>query len=186
MPHKVELIDILNQQGNPTGKTLSKREVHCHGHFHASTHVWLYTKTGKVVLQLRVATKINFPNCWDVSVAGHISAGETALHTAVRETQEELGITVQAENLQHIGRFRIDYQHADDYIDREFITVFAYEIPDEPLQVTLQEEEVADVTLLPLAQLQAELADSEHSKKYAPFNKPYTDEVFAKLNAFFD
>ncbi|MEM6721937.1 MAG: NUDIX domain-containing protein [Bacteroidota bacterium] len=182
----MELIDILNQQGNPTNKTLPKKEIHRQGHFHASTHIWLYTKTGKVVMQLRAATKPNFPNCWDVSVAGHISAGETALETAVRETKEELGITIKAENLQKIGRFRIDYQHADDYIDREFITIFACEIPDKPLQVTLQEEEVADVMLIPLKQVQAELADAELSKKYASFSEQYINEVFKKLNAFFD
>jgi isopentenyldiphosphate isomerase len=182
----MELIDILDEKGNPTNKILPKREVHRYGHFHASTHVWLYTKSGKVVLQLRAATKPNFPNCWDVSVAGHISAGETALHTAVRETEEELGIKVQPEQLQYIERFRIDFQHADDYIDREFITVFACEIPDAPLQVTLQQEEVAAITVFPLAQLQAELADAELSKKYVPFQKAYIKEVFAKLHGLFD
>ncbi len=181
----MEQIDILDEHGKPTGEILSKREVHRHGHFHASTHLWLYTKTGKVVLQLRAAIKPNFPNCWDVSVAGHISSGETALQTAVREAQEELGINVQAEKLQHIGRFRIDYQHAEDYKDREFITIFACEILDEPLQATLQEEEVADVTLIPLATVETELADAVLAKKYVPFNKAYAVEVFEKLNDLF-
>lgn len=182
----MELIDILDEYGQPTGEVLPKREVHRHGHFHASTHLWLYTKTGKVVLQLRAKIKPNFPDCWDVSVAGHISAGETALDTAVREAKEELGITVQADTLQQIGRFRIDYQHAEDYRDREFITIFACEIPDKPLRVTLQEEEVADVALIPLAQLETELADTELAKKYVPFNKAYAKEVFEKLHDLFD
>ncbi|MGH1385319.1 NUDIX hydrolase [Kordia sp.] len=181
----MEQIDILDQHGKPTGEILPKREVHRHGHFHASTHLWLYTKSGKVVLQLRAAIKPNFPNCWDVSVAGHISAGETALNTAVREAQEELGIKVQTEQLQQIGHFRIDYQHAEDYRDREFITIFACEIPDEPLNAILQEEEVADVTMLPLAQVEAELADTELAKKYVPFNKAYAKEVFEKLTELF-
>lgn len=182
----MELLDILDQYGKPTGEILPKREAHRHGHFHASTHLWLYTKSGKVVLQLRAAIKPNFPNRWDVSVAGHISSGETALQTAVREAQEELGITVQAAQLQQIGHFRIDYRHAEDYWDREFITIFACEIPDAPLHVTLQEEEVADVTMIPLAQVQKELADAQLAKKYVPFNEAYAKEVFAKLNDLFD
>ncbi len=182
----MELIDILDEYGKPTGEILPKREVHRHGHFHASTHLWLYTKTGKVVLQLRAAIKPNFPNCWDVSVAGHISSGEDALQTAVREAEEELGIKVQAEHLQQIGHFRIDYQHAEDYRDREFITIFACEIPDVPLHVTLQEEEVADVILILLAQVEQELADTELAKKYVPFNKAYAVEVFEKLNGLFE
>ncbi|PTX61361.1 isopentenyldiphosphate isomerase [Kordia periserrulae] len=182
----MELIDILDEHGNPTGEILPKREVHRYGHFHASTHLWLYTKTGKIVLQLRAATKPNFPNRWDVSVAGHISSGETAKETAIREAEEELGIKVQSAKLQHIGRFRIDYQHAEDYRDREFITIFASEIPDAPLIVTLQEEEVADVTLIPLAQVEAELTDTKLAQKYVPFNKAYAKEVFEKLHSLFD
>ncbi|WP_430408697.1 NUDIX hydrolase [Kordia sp.] len=181
----MELIDILDENGKRTGEILPKREAHRHGHFHASTHVWLYTKSGKVVLQLRAAIKPNFPNCWDVSVAGHISSGEDAVQTAVRECKEELGITIKSNQLQHIGRFRIDYQHAEDYRDREFITIFACEILEAPLQVELQKEEVADVTLVSLAQVQAELADAELAKKYVPFNKAYAVEVFEKLNDLF-
>ena len=181
----MELIDILDQYGHPTGEILPKHEVHHYGHFHASTHLWLYTKTGKVVLQLRAASKPNFPNCWDVSVAGHISAGETAKQTAVREAEEELGIMVQAEKLQYIGRFRIDYQHAEDYRDREFITIFACEIPDGPLHIKLQVEEVADAALIPLTQVEAALANIELAEKYVPFNKAYADAVFAKLHALF-
>jgi len=181
----MELLDILDQHGKPTGEILPKREAHRYGHFHASTHVWLYTQSGAVVLQLRAADKPNFPNCWDVSVAGHISSGETALQTAVREAQEELGITIDAANLQQIGHFRIDYRHAEDYWDREFITIFACEIPANT-NFTLQEEEVADVTLIPLAQLQKELADTKLAKKYVPFNEAYAKEVFAKLQTLFD
>lgn len=182
----MEYIDILDAHGKPTGEILPKKEVHKYGHFHASTHLWLYTKTGKVVMQLRAAIKPNFPNCWDVSVAGHISAGEIALDTIVRETQEELGITVSPKNIQQIGYFRIDYKHAEDYHDREFITIFACEIPDAPLQVKLQKEEVADVTFLSLSQLQAELADPELAEKYVPFNKAYAKDIFKKLQELFN
>lgn len=181
----MELIDILDEQGQPTGEILPKREAHRYGHFHASTHLWLYTKTGKVVLQLRAASKPNFPNCWDVSVAGHISSGETAKQTAVREAAEELGITVNQDDLHYVGRFRIDYRHAEDYWDREFITIYACALTEPLPDFSLQTEEVADVTAIPLAQVEAELADETLAKKYVPFNKAYAAVVFAKLKTFF-
>jgi len=50
-------------------------------------------------LQLRAKNKKLFPNKWDVSVGGHISAGEEPLTTAVRETKEELGLEISREDL---------------------------------------------------------------------------------------
>jgi 8-oxo-dGTP pyrophosphatase MutT (NUDIX family) len=40
-----------------------------------------------------------YPNRWDVGAAGHVSAGEDYLDTAIRETGEEIGLAIQKENL---------------------------------------------------------------------------------------
>ncbi|MBC8756422.1 NUDIX domain-containing protein [Kordia sp. YSTF-M3] len=180
----MELLDILDNNGKPTGEYLPKDEVHRNGYFHGTVHVWLYTKRGEVVLQLRAADKQNFPNRWDVSVAGHISHGETALQAAQRELEEELGIQAQPAQFQKIANFQIDYKHAADYWDREFSTIYACEIAA-TTEFTLQTAEVAAVTTIPLAQVQKELATIELAQKYVPFNEAYAKEVFAKLKRFF-
>ena len=73
-----EYIDILNDDGSDTGKIALKSEAHKKGLFHRSAHLWLYTSTGKVLVQQRAMNKDTFPGLWDISVAGHITAGETA------------------------------------------------------------------------------------------------------------
>jgi isopentenyl-diphosphate delta-isomerase len=180
----MELLDILDEHGTPTGECLPKDEVHRNGYFHGTVHVWLYTKRGDVVLQLRAADKQNFPNRWDVSVAGHISHGETALQAAQRELEEELGIQAQSAQFQKIANFQIDYKHAADYWDREFSTIYACEI-DATTTFTLQTAEVAAVTMIPLAHLQKELAATELAQKYVPFTKAYAKEVFEILTELF-
>ena len=35
-----------------------------------------------------------YPLLWDVSVAGHIDAGETFFEAAIRECKEEIGLTL--------------------------------------------------------------------------------------------
>ena len=42
---------------------------------------------------------------WDVSAAGHVSAGESAIECAIRETREELGIVIEAGELEPVGTF---------------------------------------------------------------------------------
>ena len=72
-----ELIDLLDENGKPTGKTALKSKAHQMGLFHATVHVWCYSRTGNVLLQQRAANKQANPLKWDVSVAGHIGAGES-------------------------------------------------------------------------------------------------------------
>ena len=40
-------------------------------------------RTQQVLLQQRSAHKDTYPNCWDVSVAGHITAGDQSVHATV-------------------------------------------------------------------------------------------------------
>ncbi len=80
-----ERIDILTPEGKPTGKTALKSEAHKNGWFHATVHIWLFTSDEKILLQKRALTKKVFPGLWDISVAGHIGAGESILSSAKRD-----------------------------------------------------------------------------------------------------
>lgn len=75
-------------------------------------HVWLYRKTAakgrELLFQKRSQTVDRNPGKWDISAAGHVNAGESKLAAAVREAREELGATINADNLSfvlsHYGR----------------------------------------------------------------------------------
>ena len=88
-----EYLDILDSFGNATGKTVLKSEAHKQGWFHNTAHVWFYTNDCEILLSQRAASKSIFPLLWDVSVAGHIDAGESIINGAIRETEEEIGLT---------------------------------------------------------------------------------------------
>ena len=64
---------------NPTGERKLKSEVHRDGDWHRSSHVWLLSPEGRLLLQRRSEAKVTWPGLWDVSAAGHISAGESAV-----------------------------------------------------------------------------------------------------------
>jgi isopentenyl-diphosphate Delta-isomerase len=145
----VELLDVLTPDGLPTGRTKPKPEVHRDGDWHRAANLWLITSDRRVILQRRSALKENWPNLWDVSVAGHISAGETAIDAAIRETQEEIGLTLTPSDLTHLGTLRWHAILNDGaYIENEFHEVFVATVNIDLDTLVLDPEEVAEVALV--------------------------------------
>lgn len=114
-----EWIDVLDENGAVTGEVKGKTEVHRDGDWHRCAHVWIVRSDGCVLLQRRAIAKETWPGLWDVSVAGHVSAGETPVDAAIRETSEELGLTIAPEELTHIGTLRYHADVRPGYIENE-------------------------------------------------------------------
>ena len=137
-----ELIDILTAEGKPTGKSALKSEAHKNGWFHATVHIWLFTADEKIVLQKRALTKKVFPGLWDISVAGHIGAGETIMNAAKREVFEEIGLQLEAKDLIKIDTRIHQITHKNGIIDNEHHHVFMAELKVSISELTIQKEEV--------------------------------------------
>lgn len=67
-------------------------------------NIMLFTTDNKILVPKRSGNRRVFPNCYDCSVGGHVSSGETYEQAAYRELNEELGITKV--KLEEIGYFR--------------------------------------------------------------------------------
>lgn len=128
----VEFFDILDANGNYTGESRAREEVHKLGLFHKAVHVWLFcSQTKELLLQKRSTNKDSWPSRWDISAAGHIVAGGNSLQTAQTETEEELGLHFD------LGRFHFLFthleklssvQHGEPFINNEFNDVYIVHI----------------------------------------------------------
>ena len=107
---KNEIIDQYNYIGEKIG-TVDKEIAHQKGLWHKSVHVWILNDKNEILLQYRCADKKLYPNTWDVSFAGHISAGESSIDAVIREGKEELGIKVDL-NKPELGRLTEQNLHA--------------------------------------------------------------------------
>lgn len=145
-----ELIDILTAEGKPTGKTALKSEAHKHGWFHATVHIWLFTSDKKILLQQRAITKKVFPGIWDISVAGHILAGENQFNAAKREIFEEIGFKLEEEELIKIGTRIHQVSHKNGIIDNEYHHIFIAELKVPINKLVMQPEEVVGLQLFDL------------------------------------
>ena len=147
----MEIFDIVNEFGEPTGETVERTEAHDRGILHRTAHIWILREEEgelQVLLQKRSLEKDSFPGGLDTSSAGHIQAGDGVLESAQRELEEELGICAAPEDLIPIGTFRVDLElefHGKPFRDQEIAFVFAYEKSVDASSLRLQEEEVMAV-----------------------------------------
>jgi isopentenyldiphosphate isomerase len=140
-----EFIDVLNEVGEPSGITCLKSEAHKKGLFHASVHVWVFNYNEEVLIQKRASNKIIFPNLWDVSVAGHISAGEKPIISAIREVKEEIGLSIKQHNLHYIGTSKKRIEHNSNLIDFELHHIYMCKIDFDINSLKIQTEEVSEI-----------------------------------------
>lgn len=168
-----ERIDILDAEGNFTGKTAMKSEAHKMGWFHPTVHIWFYTADAKVLLQQRGKDKDTHPLLWDVSVAGHVGAGETIVLSAQREVKEEIGLNISVEQLEKIGVFKSVQKHHENVTDCEFHHTFLCELQVPLAHLSKQESEVEALALVPLLQFAEESWGMAHLKKYVPHATDY-------------
>lgn len=98
----MEYLDVLDRDGNLTGEKKSKLDVHKDGDWHKTVHIWIVTPKGELLIQKRSSEMDSYPDLWDISTAGHISAGEDSITSALRETEEELGLKLKAENFNYL------------------------------------------------------------------------------------
>ncbi|MGB0881026.1 MAG: NUDIX hydrolase [Polaribacter sp.] len=173
-----EFIDILTSNGKPTGKKCLKSEAHKKGWYHATIHVWFYTDDKKILLQKRASVKKVFPNLWDVSVAGHIGAGEQIETAAIREVKEEIGIDIATTDLTKIGLRKDEIVHPNGILDNEFKHVFICKLTTSVSKLTMQKDEVDDLQLFDISILK----DRTKHGNFMVFNfKNYYDFIYDKI-----
>lgn len=63
---------------------LCRRDVHRDGDYHRAVHIWIYAEsTRELLLQQRGHPEDPMSGHWDISSAGHVSAGESSLEAAM-------------------------------------------------------------------------------------------------------
>ena len=162
----MEYLDIVDENGRPTGSVISRAAAHAEGVRHRTAHVWVIRENSgrtEILLQKRSTAKESFPGMYDTSSAGHIPAGSEPLSSALRELREELGIAASDHQLRFAGIFAIRYEkefHGRPFRDNEVTWVYVYSGPVDIHALTLQKEEVDEVRWFGLEEVWAEIKHS--------------------------
>ena len=121
-----ELLDVLDSNGIKTGEILPRKEVHKKGLWHRI--IAIVNEKNEVLIQQRSENKDKNPGMWDISVTGHLSAGQDSLTAATREISEEvsvsLGYSVEVRDFRFMFSYRKEEKVNDDHYDRQFYDFF--------------------------------------------------------------
>jgi 8-oxo-dGTP diphosphatase len=181
---ELELFDILNEDGSKTGVVKERGVAHREGALHGTVHIWIVRENDKsgydVLLQKRSDNKDSYPGCYDISSAGHISAGDGVMESALREFEEELGLSAQPEQLELFGTTLVKFETTFSgkiFRDNEFSNDFVYRQPVDIGKLKLQESEVAEVCWMDYEECREKIADVEIPNCINP-------EEFEKLGSY--
>lgn len=169
----MEYIDIFDENNNPTGEIKEKAQAHEDGNFHRTAHIWIMNDKKELLLQKRSATKKSHPNCWDISGAGHIRAGESVTVGAIRELKEELGIEVNEKDLQYIATIK----STKNPKNMEFGYVYLLRCNKKIEEYIFEDEEVSEVKYVYYEELEKMVEDKTEGLLLH-------DEEFKKLFEF--
>lgn len=170
---KEEYIDIVTKTGEPTGQSVLKSVIHQKGYYHNTAHIWFYTDEGDILLAQRAASKTICPLLWDVSVAGHIDAGESIKSGATREIKEEIGLKVKKKHLEKIGIFECFQSYPNGIVDNEFHHTFICKLDKILSRFTIQKEEVEAVKWVSMYDFHDLLDNSETNGHFVASNSNY-------------
>lgn len=131
-----EILLVVDEDDDPVDEAPRSR-VHDQALPHRAVHVLLADEAGRIWLQKRSERKRTHPGRWTSSASGHVPAADTLHEAALRETEEELGVSPAA--LAYLGWIYIEEL---DLGEREFSHVFAGTWND---AFAPDETEVADV-----------------------------------------
>lgn len=144
-----EYFDVLDENGNKTGKQKLREEVHKDGNWHKAVHIWIINNEGEILLQRRCSTKDSYPNMLDISCAGHLSSGEDSLTGAIRELKEELNLDVNIEELIFIETIKESLKYTPTFINNEFDDMYVLKTNKKIVDIKYQEEEISEIFFVP-------------------------------------
>jgi len=148
-----ELIAWVDEHDNLLG-ALVRSDLRQRGLIGRCTFIFLFNSAGELCVHRRTLSKAMYPGYWDTAAGGMVAAGESYELSAIRELEEELGVS-GVELTAH------DHFYFEDGDSRLWCTSFSA-VWDGPL--CLQPEEVMEARFLPVETVLQEARE----KPYCP------------------
>ncbi|AJF64357.1 NUDIX domain-containing protein [Streptomyces vietnamensis] len=87
-----EIVDVVDDNDRVIGRA-PRGEVHARGLTHRCVFIRVRDAEGRTFVHRRTSTKLSYPSLYDMFVGGVVGAGESYDEAALREAEEELGVS---------------------------------------------------------------------------------------------
>lgn len=88
-----ELVPLYGADGVPTGEVVTRAEMRARNLVHGATAIVVRDSAGRVYVHRRTGTKDVYPGRYDFAAGGVLQTGEDPYQSALREVEEELGVS---------------------------------------------------------------------------------------------
>ncbi len=166
-----EYFDVLDEHGHKTGRIKPRSEVHRDGDWHRAVHIWIVNDKGEVLLQRRAPDKDTHPNYWDISVGGHLQAGDDPLSAAVREVKEEIGLDMAPPDFQPLCEHHSSAQPHPGFLNNSFYNSYIVRTNKTLADMAKQDSEVSELKFVPFLEFKAMVEN--HDPDLVPHSVDY-------------
>jgi len=142
-----EIFDVVNFSDQVL-RSEDRIEVHKENLLHRAVHIMVSRSSSQWILQKRAGCKDVDPFLWTSSCSGHVDSGEQYIDAAVRECEEELGMSVEKESLIEIFRASPCEETGNEFV-RFYLLKYSKEIKVNADEIL----EVADYSIEQIEQL---------------------------------
>ena len=146
-----ENIDVLNEDRTKTGEVRLIDDIHWYGLLHSSARIWIMNSAKEILLQHRDSSSLEHPDTWDASAAGHISAGDDSLGTALEEVKQEIGVQLVESDLKFLGTLKKNNVSSDGkFKDHSFEDIYLVQKDIAISDLVMERGEVSNLKWVPL------------------------------------
>ena len=132
----MELWDILDENGQPTGVVKQRGDNLLPGEFHLVVFAFISNSKGELLISRRTMNK-TFPGSWEIT-GGAAIKGDHSQSAVLREIREELGLSLLPEQGKKIGHFRWVGEHS------YFADLWHFKADIDVEEIECQPEEVSE------------------------------------------
>ncbi len=154
----MEKWDLYDENGNKLNKTIIRGEKLADNEYHKSVHIWIVNDNKEFLIQKRSPNEDRFPNMWSMT-GGAVVAGEESDDACIREVSEELGISIERENMKLLGTVKRKNGLVDIWIVNKNLDIKT---------VVLQEEEVSEVKWASIDEIEELLKKEQFTPSVVP------------------
>ncbi|WP_347297806.1 NUDIX domain-containing protein [Dolosigranulum savutiense] len=112
----MELVNLYNVERQRLAQTTDRHTPLASGQFIVIVHALILNTKGDILIQKRASNKSLWANLWDISCSGAPIAGETSAEGIAREINEELGWSINFDNIRPVLTANFDRGFSDYYV----------------------------------------------------------------------
>ena len=150
-------LEIFDKNDNSTKTYAPREDVHLSKQIHRHVFLFIWIDDDMFLITRRGNSTALYKNYWTSSVSGHPEPFENPHDAIIRETNEELGIKLEMNDIKYIGK-----HFTSTYYEKAFNYLYTTQISLDKLGLVFDSKEISDMDIMSIEDI---IYENKHNKK---------------------